>query len=84
MQRLGNYARPQPLSLRPSSTKNLDKIMEYVFHVHLPTKKNQLQVRVGQGKSSTEKLSRNYPKWVTRMPSIQMAPMPEFRLNAAH
>lgn len=34
----------------PQSNKSLDKVMPYVFHVHLrDSKKDKLQVRVGQG-----------------------------------
>ncbi len=34
----------------PHRGKNIDKLMKYVYHVHLrDTKKDQLQVRVGQG-----------------------------------
>ncbi len=59
--------------------KSLEKIMEYVFHVHLrDSKKDQLQVRVGQGEIE-------YGKFVTLLSkvgyahalSIQMTPMPE-------
>ncbi len=34
----------------PHHNKNVDKLMKYVYHVHLrDTKKDQMQVRVGQG-----------------------------------
>ena len=62
------------------SQKNLDKIMEFVFHVHLrDSKGDQLQVRVGQGEI-------DYGKVVSQLErvgyqqalSIQMEPDPKF------
>jgi sugar phosphate isomerase/epimerase len=77
---LGLTLDPSHYHCGPYSAKNLDKIMPYVFHVHLrDSKKNQLQVRVGQGEIE-------YGKFVTALSrvgyshalSIQMSPMPEF------
>ena len=47
---LGLTLDPSHYLCGPYSKKNLDKLMEYVFHVHLrDSKSDQLQVRVGQG-----------------------------------
>lgn len=47
---LGLTLDPSHYHCGPHSHKNIDKIMPYVFHVHLrDSKKDQLQVRVGQG-----------------------------------
>jgi sugar phosphate isomerase/epimerase len=77
---LGLTLDPSHYHCGPCSSKNLDKIMPYVFHVHLrDSKKNQLQVRVGQGEIE-------YGRFVTALSrvgyshalSIQMPPLPEF------
>lgn len=77
---LGLTLDPSHYLCGPCSSKSLDKIMEFVFHVHLrDSKKDQLQVRVGQGEIE-------YGRIVTQLSrvgyahalSIQMAPMPEF------
>lgn len=77
---LGLTLDPSHYHCGPCANKNLDKIMPYVFHVHLrDSKKDQLQVRVGQGEIE-------YGKFVTSLNrvgyahafSIQMSPMPEF------
>jgi sugar phosphate isomerase/epimerase len=62
------------------SNKSLDKIMEFVFHVHLrDSKKDQLQVRVGQGEIEYGKVVSQLARvGYTHALSIQMAPMPEF------
>ncbi|MCC7336313.1 MAG: sugar phosphate isomerase/epimerase [Pirellulaceae bacterium] len=77
---LGITLDPSHFHCGPSSTKNLDKIMEYVFHVHLrDSKKNQLQVRVGQGEIEYGKIVSQLSKvGYSHALSIQMAPMPEF------
>ena len=47
---LGLTLDPSHYHIGPYKNKNLDKIMKYVFHVHLrDSKKDQLQVRIGQG-----------------------------------
>ena len=77
---LGLTLDPSHYFCGPYPNKSLDKIMEYVFHVHLrDSKKDQLQVRVGQGEL-------DYGRFVTQLRkigythalSIQMPPMPEF------
>lgn len=76
---LGLTLDPSHYFCGPHSAKNLDKIMEYVFHVHLrDSKKDQLQVRVGQGEI-------DYGRVVTQLSrvgyshalSVQMSPVPE-------
>jgi len=76
---LGLTLDPSHYLCGPHSHKNLDKIMPYVFHVHLrDSKKNQLQVRVGQGEIE-------YGRIVTQLSkvgygqalSIQAPPLPE-------
>ncbi len=59
--------------------KNLDKIMPYVFHVHLrDSKKDQLQVRVGQGEIEYGKVISQLAKVkYDHALSIQIAPMPD-------
>lgn len=77
---LGLTLDPSHYHCGPHSNKNIERIMEYVFHVHLrDSKKDQLQVRVGQGEI-------DYGRIVTLLSragysqalSIQMAPMKEF------
>lgn len=77
---LGLTLDPSHYFCGPHSGKNLDKIMEYVFHVHLrDSKKDDLQVRVGQGEI-------DYGRIVTQLSrvgynhalSVQMSPMPQF------
>lgn len=77
---LGITLDPSHFHCGPSSNKNLDKIMEYVFHVHLrDSKKNQLQVRVGQGEIEYGRVVTQLSKvGYSHALSIQMAPMPEF------
>lgn len=76
---LGLTLDPSHYYCGPYRNKNLDKIMQYVFHVHLrDSKKDQLQVRVGQGEIE-------YGKVISQLArvrydhalSIQIAPMPD-------
>lgn len=76
---LGLTLDPSHYFCGPYRNKNLDKIMQYVFHVHLrDSKKDQLQVRVGQGEIE-------YGRVITQLSrvrydhalSIQIAPMPD-------
>ena len=62
------------------SGKNIEKIMPYVFHVHLrDSKKDQLQVRVGQGEVDYGRIVTQLNKvGYSHALSIQMSPMPEF------
>ncbi|MEC8555726.1 MAG: sugar phosphate isomerase/epimerase [Planctomycetota bacterium] len=54
---LGLTLDPSHYYCGPYSNKKLDKIMEYVFHCHLrDSKKDQLQVRVGQGEIDYAKI----------------------------
>jgi sugar phosphate isomerase/epimerase len=47
---LGLTLDPSHYHIGPYKNKNIEKLMKYVFHVHLrDSKKDQLQVRVGQG-----------------------------------
>ena len=47
---LGLAFDPSQYICGPHHNKNVDKLMKYVYHVHLrDTKKDQMQVRVGQG-----------------------------------
>lgn len=77
---LGLTLDPSHYHCGPHSHKSLEKIMPYVFHVHLrDSKKGQLQVRVGQGEIE-------YGRFVTMLGqagyshalSIQMSPMEDF------
>ncbi|QDV25648.1 sugar phosphate isomerase/epimerase family protein [Aureliella helgolandensis] len=77
---LGLTFDPSHYHCGPHAAKSLDRIMPYVFHVHLrDSKADQLQVRVGQGEIE-------YGKFVLMLQragysqalSIQMAPMKEF------
>lgn len=54
---LGLTLDPSHYYCGPYRNKNTEKIMQYVFHVHLrDSKKDQLQVRVGQGEIEYGKL----------------------------
>lgn len=76
---LGLTLDPSHYFCGPCSKKNLDKIMEYVFHVHLrDSKKDQLQVRVGQGEIDYAKICSQLERvGYNHALSIQMAPLPE-------
>jgi sugar phosphate isomerase/epimerase len=75
---LGLTLDPSHYFCGPHSHKSLDKIMEYVFHVHLrDSKKDQLQVRVGQGEIDYGRITSQLGKiGYTHGLSIQMVPMP--------
>lgn len=77
---LGLTLDPSHYFCGPCSAKSLDKIMEYVFHVHLrDSKKDQLQVRVGQGEIDYGKIATQLSRaGFSQALSIQMAPMPEY------
>lgn len=77
---LGLTLDPSHYFCGPHSNKNLDKIMEYVFHVHLrDSKKDQLQVRVGQGEIEYGRVATQLSRvGYSHALSIQMAPMKEF------
>lgn len=80
VQGLGLTLDPSHYHCGPYPNKNLDKIMPYVFHVHLrDSKKDQLQVRVGQGEIEYGKIVSQLSKvGYAHALGIQMAPMPEF------
>jgi sugar phosphate isomerase/epimerase len=74
---LGLTLDPSHYYCGPYRNKNLDKIMQYVFHVHLrDSKKDQLQVRVGQGEIEYGRLisSLQRVRYENAL-SIQIAPM---------
>lgn len=77
---LGLTLDPSHYFCGPHSRKDLDKIMEYVFHVHLrDSKKDELQVRVGQGEIDYGRIASQLSRvGYAQALSIQMAPMPEF------
>lgn len=76
---LGLTLDPSHYHCGPYSNKNLDKIMPYVFHVHLKdSKKDKLQVRVGQGEIEYGKIISQLAKvGYSHALSIQIAPMPD-------
>jgi sugar phosphate isomerase/epimerase len=88
---LGLTLDPSAYIFGPHRTANIDSLMKYVYHVHLrDTKKDELQVRVGQGEveygrlvSRLRKLSygRALCVRVTEMPDIDhMGEMRKMRL----
>ena len=76
---LGLTLDPSHYHCGPFPNKNLDKIMPYVFHVHLKdSKKDKLQVRVGQGEIEYGKVISQLSKvGYSHALSIQIAPMPD-------
>lgn len=77
---LGLTLDPSHYYCGPHSNKSYDKIIEYVFHVHLrDSKKDALQVRVGQGEIDYGRVVSLLGKaGYSHALSIQMLPMPEF------
>jgi sugar phosphate isomerase/epimerase len=76
---LGLTLDPSHYHCGPHSHKSLDKIMPYVFHVHLKdSKKDKLQVRVGQGEIEYGKYILQLAKvGYSHAVSIQISPMPD-------
>ncbi len=76
---LGLTLDPSHYMCGPHSGKSLDKIMPYVFHVHLrDSKKDQLQVRVGQGEIEYGRIVTQLSKvGYAQALSIQAAPLPD-------
>lgn len=74
---LGLTLDPSHYHCGPHSHKNLDKIMPYVFHTHLrDSKKNKLQVRVGQGEIEYGRVVQQLAAvGYTHALSIQIPPM---------
>lgn len=62
----------------PHAGRNIDKLMKYVYHVHLrDTSKKELQVRVGQGEIEYGRLIGNLRKLnYNRALSVNIRPMP--------
>lgn len=81
---LGLTLDPSHYLCGPCPNKSLDKIMEFVFHVHLrDSKKNQLQVRVGQGEIEYGRIVSQLAKvGYAHALSVQMPPMPELDQRA--
>lgn len=75
---LGLTLDPSHYMCGPHAHKNLDKIMPYVFHVHLrDSKKDQLQVRVGQGELEYGRVVTQLSKvGYSQALSIQAPPLP--------
>lgn len=76
---LGLTLDPSHYYCGPCSHKSLEKIMPFVFHVHLrDSKKDQLQVRVGQGEIEYGKVVSQLARvGYSHALSIQMAPLPD-------
>ncbi len=76
---LGLTLDPSHYLCGPHSHKNIEKIMPYVFHVHLrDSKKDQLQVRVGQGEIEYGRIVTQLAKvGYAQALSIQAPPLPE-------
>lgn len=77
---LGLTLDPSHYHCGPHSAKSLDKIMEYVFHVHLrDSRKDQLQVRVGQGEIEYGRVVTQLSKaGYSHALSIQMDPTSDY------
>ncbi|HBE68348.1 MAG TPA: sugar phosphate isomerase/epimerase [Planctomycetaceae bacterium] len=77
---LGLTLDPSHYLCGPNPNKSIDKIMEYVFHVHLrDSKKDQLQVRLGQGEVDFGRILTLLSRiGYNQALSIQAAPMQEF------
>lgn len=74
---LGLTFDPSHYLVGPHRNKNLDKLMKYVFHVHLrDSKKDQLQVRIGQGEIEYGRLITQLERvGYNQALSVQIAPM---------
>ncbi len=77
---LGLTLDPSHYFCGPHSAKGLDKIMEYVFHVHLrDSRKDELQVRVGQGEIDYGRIVSQLTRvGYSHALSIQIAPTPAY------
>lgn len=76
---LGLTLDPSHYHCGPHHHKNIDKIMPYVFHVHLKdSKRDKLQVRVGQGEIEYGRVISQLSKvGYDQALSIQIVPMPD-------
>jgi sugar phosphate isomerase/epimerase len=76
---LGLTLDPSHYICGPYSGRGMDKLMRYVFHVHLrDSKKDQLQVRIGQGEIEYGRLIGQLRKVnYDRALSVHIRPMPD-------
>lgn len=76
---LGVTLDPSHYICGPHNNKNVDKLMKYVYHVHLrDTSKKQLQVRVGQGEVEYGRLITQLQKVkYNRALSVNIVEMPD-------
>jgi sugar phosphate isomerase/epimerase len=76
---LGLTLDPSHYICGPHSNKNIEKLMKYVYHVHLrDTSKKQLQVRVGQGEVEYGRLITQLERVkYNRALSVNITEMPE-------
>jgi sugar phosphate isomerase/epimerase len=76
---LGLTLDPSHYICGPHAGRSIDKLMKYVFHVHLrDTKKDQLQVRIGQGEIEYGRLIQQLQRVnYTRALSVHITEMPE-------
>lgn len=76
---LGLTLDPSHYICGPHAGRSIDKLMKYVYHVHLrDTKKDQLQVRVGQGEIEYGRLVQQLQKvHYTRALSVHITEMPD-------
>lgn len=76
---LGLTLDPSHYICGPHAGRSIDKLMKYVYHVHLrDTKKDQLQVRVGQGEIDYGKLiSQLAQEGYNRALSVNIREMPD-------
>jgi sugar phosphate isomerase/epimerase len=76
---LGLTLDPSHYICGPYSGRGMDKLMKYVFHVHLrDSKKDQLQVRIGQGEIEYGRLIGQLRKVnYDRALSVHIRPMPD-------
>lgn len=76
---LGLTLDPSHYICGPHAGRSIDKLMKYVYHVHLrDTKKDQLQVRIGQGEIEYGRLIQQLQKVnYNRSLSVNITEMPE-------
>jgi sugar phosphate isomerase/epimerase len=76
---LGLTLDPSHYICGPHAGRSIDKLMKYVYHVHLrDTKKDQLQVRIGQGEIEYGRLIQQLQKVsYNRSLSVNITEMPD-------
>ncbi|MCA9178550.1 MAG: sugar phosphate isomerase/epimerase [Planctomycetales bacterium] len=76
---LGLCFDPSHYICRPERPRNVDKLMKYVYHVHLrDTSKDELQVRIGKGEVDYGRLVGLLEKVkYSRALSVHLQPMPD-------